>query len=56
MDTVRIAQFELQKGLIRLYNAAIALISHTSECQAEDKKFVKYLPGVYLLNLGKPDV
>lgn len=51
MDTVRIAQFELQKGLIRLYNAAIALINHTSECQAEDKKFVKYLPGVYLLNL-----
>ena len=36
MDT-RIAQFELQKGLIRLYNAAIALINHTSECQAEDK-------------------
>lgn len=51
MDTVRIAQFELQKGLIRLYNAAISFINHTSECQANDKKFVKYLPGVYLLNL-----
>ncbi|KAL6451696.1 LEU3 Regulatory protein LEU3 [Candida maltosa Xu316] len=50
-DFRMIAQFELQKGLIKLYNAAMALINHTRECQAKDKKFIKYLPGVYLLNL-----
>ncbi|RCK63347.1 Regulatory protein LEU3 [Candida viswanathii] len=51
MDSSRIAKFELQRGLIKLYNAAISLVDHTSECQAKDKKFIKYLPGVYLLNL-----
>ena len=51
MDSSRIAPFELQRGLIKLYNAAIALVDHTRDCQLRDKKFVKYLPGVYLLNL-----
>ncbi|EGW32143.1 uncharacterized protein SPAPADRAFT_152650 [Spathaspora passalidarum NRRL Y-27907] len=51
MDSSRIADFELQKGLVKLYNAAIALINHTRAYQAKDKKFIKYLPGVYILNV-----
>lgn len=51
MDSSKISEFELKTGLIKLYNAATRLVSFTQNCQAEDKKFIKYLPGVYLLNL-----
>ncbi|KAG5420306.1 LEU3 [Candida metapsilosis] len=51
MDSSKISEFELKTGLIKLYNAATRLVSFTQSCQAEDKKFIKYLPGVYLLNL-----
>lgn len=51
MDSSRIAFFELQKGLVRLYNSAIALINFAHMCQAKDKNFVKYLPSVYVLSL-----
>lgn len=51
MDSSRIANFELQKGLVQVYNAAVGLVSHAQLCQAKDKKFVKYLPGVYILNI-----
>jgi transcriptional regulatory protein LEU3 len=49
MDSLRLAAFELQKGLVQVYNAAVALIGHTHMCQAKDKTFVRYLPGVYTL-------
>lgn len=51
MDTTRIPPFELQKGLVKLYNAAIAMINHAQLCQAKDKRFIKYLPGVDILNI-----
>jgi transcriptional regulatory protein LEU3 len=51
MDTSRVASFELQKGLVRLYNAAISLVNHVHSCQTKDKRFVKYLPGVYILSI-----
>lgn len=51
MDTSLIAQFELERGLVQLYNAAIALISHTEKFQMLDKSFVRYLPGVYILDI-----
>lgn len=51
MDSSRIAFFELQKGLVRLYNAAVALIDFAQHCQARDKNFIKYLPGVYVLSI-----
>lgn len=51
MDSSRIAYFELQKGLVRLYNAAIALINHAQLCQTKTQTFIKYLPGVYILNI-----
>ncbi|KAI5963354.1 LEU3 [Candida theae] len=51
MDSSKISEFELKTGLVKLYNAATRLVSFTQSCQTEDKKFIKYLPGVYLLNL-----
>ncbi|EDK45755.1 conserved hypothetical protein [Lodderomyces elongisporus NRRL YB-4239] len=51
MDSYKIPDFELKKGLIKLYNSAVALIEYTKTCQGTDRKYVKYLPGVYLLNL-----
>ncbi|EGV64761.1 Regulatory protein leu3 [Yamadazyma tenuis] len=51
MDSSRIALFELQKGLVRLYNAAIALINFAHLCSTRDKNFIKYLPGVYVLSI-----
>ncbi|KAG7664787.1 LEU3 [[Candida] subhashii] len=51
MDSSHIAEFELNKGLVKLYNAASELVSHTVINQTRDKMFVKYLPGVYMLNL-----
>ncbi|KAI5956331.1 LEU3 [Candida jiufengensis] len=51
IDSFKMSSFELQKGLIKLYNSAVSLIKYTKDCQTFDKKFIKYLPGVYLLNL-----
>lgn len=51
MDSSRIAFFELQKGLVRLYNSAISLINFAHLCTSRDKNFIKYLPGVYVLGL-----
>ncbi|KAG2734284.1 hypothetical protein G9P44_002290 [Scheffersomyces stipitis] len=51
MDSSRIADFELQRGLVNLYNAAMSLINLAQLFQEKDRKFVKYLPGVYVLNI-----
>ncbi|KAG7194764.1 uncharacterized protein KQ657_004444 [Scheffersomyces spartinae] len=51
LDPSRIAEFELKRGLVKLYNACIALITHTQLYQTMNLKFVRYLPGVYILNL-----
>lgn len=51
IDSLRVALFEVEKGLVQLYNLAIALINHTRNCQQTDRKFVKYLPLVYILNI-----
>ncbi|CUM64642.1 uncharacterized protein PRCAT00002251001 [Priceomyces carsonii] len=51
MDTSRIADFELNSGLVKLYNSAISLIDHAQLCHAKDKTFAKYLPGVNVLNI-----
>lgn len=51
MDTNRIAPFELRKGLILLYNAAIGLLNHAQYCHAANKKFIRYIPAVYVLTI-----
>lgn len=51
LDAPSIPSFELSKGLVRLYNAAISLVSHLEMCQAKNKDFVKHLPVVSILNI-----
>ncbi|CDK29532.1 unnamed protein product [Kuraishia capsulata CBS 1993] len=51
LDTAKVATFELERGLVVAYNAALALISHCNNAQMRDKKFIKYLPGVYVVTL-----
>lgn len=43
--------FESQHGLISMFNSAVALVLYTSKCEEKDELFVKYLPGVYILNI-----
>lgn len=42
---------ELQRGLIRLFDACVAVIEHCQQAQTLDKGFMKYLPGVYVVSL-----
>lgn len=51
LDAPSIPPVELSKGLVRLYNAAISLVTHLQLCQAKNKNFVKYLPVVAVLNV-----
>ena len=51
LDTDRMPALDLSKGLVRLYNAAIALINHVERCQAQDRNFVRFLPAVAILNI-----
>lgn len=51
LDAESLLQLELLKGLVALYNAAIALIAHTEACQARHALFVRYLPVVAVLKL-----
>lgn len=51
LEASKIPLFELSKGLVRLYNAAISLINHVEMCQAKNKNFVRYLPVVSILNI-----
>lgn len=51
LDAQNIPNFELSKGLVRLFNAAIALMAHVEMCEAKTRAFVKYLPVVSILHI-----
>ncbi|ODV60271.1 leucine-responsive transcriptional regulator LEU3 ASCRUDRAFT_25996, partial [Ascoidea rubescens DSM 1968] len=42
---------QLKKGLIKLYNSTILLINHTKNSQNNNRKFIKYLPNIYLIEI-----
>lgn len=48
-DNSRVANFELRRGLVLVYNAALSLLSHVGNVSNKDPNFVKYLPGVFVL-------
>lgn len=50
-DLLVIPNLELSMGLVRLYNAAILLISHAETCVALNPNFVKFLPIVAVLGI-----
>ncbi|SMN21012.1 similar to Saccharomyces cerevisiae YLR451W LEU3 Zinc-finger transcription factor that regulates genes involved in branched chain amino acid biosynthesis and ammonia assimilation [Maudiozyma saulgeensis] len=47
----RSVSFETKCGLVKLYNAAINLLTHTHEMYESDPTLVKYFPGVFILNI-----
>jgi transcriptional regulatory protein LEU3 len=51
LDNSRVANFELRRGLVTLYNAALALLSHAGSVSNRDPKFIKYVPGVFVLKI-----
>ncbi|ONH65235.1 Regulatory protein LEU3 [Cyberlindnera fabianii] len=51
LDNTRLANFELRRGLVLVFNAACALLSHASSMSAKDPKFFKYVPGMFVLQI-----
>lgn len=51
LDSQRLAPFQLQRGLVKAYNAAVALVAHCHLSTQRHPSFVRYLPAVYILTL-----
>lgn len=56
LDTSRIAQFELQKGIVKVYNASVSFLSHIQSANTRDPYFVANLPSVYNLIIWQVSV
>lgn len=56
LDTSRIAKFELQKGIVKVYNASVAFLSHIQSSNLRDPYFVANLPSVYNLIIWQVSV
>ena len=50
-DTTEEITFESKRGLVKVYNAAIALLEHTRFMCSHDPTIIKYFPGVFVLNI-----
>ncbi|OBA19522.1 hypothetical protein METBIDRAFT_46229 [Metschnikowia bicuspidata var. bicuspidata NRRL YB-4993] len=51
LDAQSIPPPELSQGLVRLFNAAAALLAHVDACEARARVFVRYLPVVSVLHV-----
>ena len=56
MDNREIASFELKKGIIKAYNAALAIIQHCKNSQDRAPDFVNNLPSSYILVIWQASV
>lgn len=45
------SNFETKRGLVRVYNATIELLSHSTNMWQTDPSIIKYFPGVFVLNI-----
>lgn len=50
-DSVDKIDFELKRGLVKVYNAAIVLLEHTQFMCNDNPDIIKYFPGVFLLRI-----
>lgn len=48
LDNANYSQLQLQKGILQVYNSALALMSHADQAHKNDRSFFKYLPGIYV--------
>ncbi|VEU23177.1 DEKNAAC104005 [Brettanomyces naardenensis] len=51
LDTDKVPEFDLSKGLIKAYNAAIKYITHCKFCQEHNPSFALHLPSVYTMTI-----
>ncbi len=51
LDNNKFSPIDLKRGLVQLYNASLALISHVSEAQTKNEDFMRYLPGVNVITI-----
>lgn len=45
------SNFETKRGLVRVFNAAIDLLGHSTKMWQTDPAIIKYFPGVFVLNI-----
>ena len=45
------SNFETKRGLVKVYNAAINLLTHANEMWQSNPAIIKYFPGVFVLNI-----
>ncbi|TID23214.1 hypothetical protein CANINC_003231 [Pichia inconspicua] len=56
LDNDEIASFELKRGFIKTYNAALAIVQHCKQSQERDSSFIPNLPNVYILTIWQASV
>lgn len=44
-------KFEIKRGLVKVYNAAVELLSHANAMWVSNPAIIKYFPGVFVLNI-----
>lgn len=47
LDNGGYSEIQLQKGMIKAYNSALALLEHCERTYSADRSFIKYMPGIY---------
>lgn len=47
LDNGGYSELQLQMGMIKAYNSALALLEHCERAYASDRSFIKYMPGIY---------
>jgi transcriptional regulatory protein LEU3 len=56
LDNEKEPSFELKRGFIKTYNAALAIIEHCKESHERNSLFVKNLPSAYILTIWQASV
>lgn len=47
LDNGGYSEIQLQKGMVHVYNSALALLEHAERAYQRDRSFFRYMPGIY---------
>lgn len=47
LDNGGYSDLQLQKGMVHVYNSALALLEHAERAYQRDRSFFRYMPGIY---------
>lgn len=48
LDNGHYSEIQLQKGIVQVYNSALAIMEHADAANRRNRTFFKYLPGIYV--------